>query len=157
MYCGKKVWKCKVTFLDISQKWVIKHWMFWPQKHATHYDEQSEWSHDRVLINSKFHFLLENKMLPHFFQMIDKYSTLSSQKDSTCYYKWFRIATLHVYTTYTKLHHYNIITLWKIVKIQNFTIQVHTFQPSKIRSSYLQRTAETYSFSCVISHMASCY
>ena len=88
--------------------------------------------------------------------MIGKYSTISSQKDSTCYYKWFRIATLHVYTPYINLHHYNIIALWKIIKIQNCTIQVHTFQPSKIRSSYLQRTAETYSVSWGISHMASC-
>ena len=34
---------------------------------------------------------------------------------------------------------------------------MHTFQPSKIRSSYLQRTAEMYSFSCAISHVTSCY
>ena len=45
----------------------------------------------------------------------------------------------------------------KIIKIQNCTVQVHTFQPSKIRSSYLQRPAETYSFSCAISHVASCF
>ena len=32
---------------------------------------------------------------------------------------------------------------------------MHTFQPSKIRSSYIQRTAETYSFSCAIGHVAS--
>ena len=110
---------------------------------------------DKTLINSKSHFLLENEILPHFLQMIGKYSTLSSKKDSTCYYKSFRIATLHVYATYIKLHHYNFITLWKIMKIKNYTIQVHTFQPSKIRSSYLQRTAETYSFSCAMSHVAS--
>ena len=42
------------------------------------------------------------------------------------------------------------------IKIQNCTIQAHTFQPSKIRSSYLQRTAEMY-FSCDISHVASCF
>ena len=73
------------------------------------------------------------------------------------YYKWFRIATINVYTTCIKLHHYHIISLWKIIKVQNCTIQVHTFQPSKMRSSYLQRTAETYSFSCAISHMAYCF
>ena len=32
---------------------------------------------------------------------------------------------------------------------------MQTFQPSKIRSSYLQRIAEMYSFCCAISHMAS--
>ena len=42
---------------------------------------------------------------------------------------------LNVYTTYIKLHHYNIITLWNIIKIQNCTIQVHTFQPSEIKPS----------------------
>ena len=34
-----------------------------------------------------------------------------------------------------------------MLKIQNCTIQAHTFQPSKTRSSYPQRTAEMYSFS----------
>ena len=33
---------------------------------------------------------------------------------------------------------------------------MHTLQPSKIKSSYLQRIAETYSFSCAINHVASC-
>ena len=43
------------------------------------------------------------------------------------------------------------------VTIQNCIIQVHTFQPSKVRSSYLQRTTEMYYFSFVISHMAPCF
>ena len=57
---------------------------------------------------------------------------------------------------YIMLHHYNVKTLWKIIKIHNCTIQAHTFQPSKIRSSYLQKTAKPYSFSCATSDIASC-
>ena len=39
------------------------------------------------------------------------------------------------------LQHYNIV---KKIRIQRCTIQVHTFQPSKIRSSYLQRIADIF-------------
>ena len=36
--------------------------------------------HDRVLINSKFHFLPENKILPHFLQMAVNIPVLSHRK-----------------------------------------------------------------------------
>ena len=71
----------------MSQKQQVKHSTFQSQKHFTHHDEYLELSHDRVSINSKFHFLPENEILPHFLQMASKLSTFFSHKDSTCYDK----------------------------------------------------------------------
>ena len=51
---------------------------FLVQKHSTHHDEQLEWSHDRVSINSQFHFLPEDEILSHFLQMAVKHPTFFS-------------------------------------------------------------------------------
>ena len=58
----------------------MKHSTFWSHKHFTHHNEQLEWSHDRVLINSKFNFLPENVLFfcTNFNVMYDIFNILTS-------------------------------------------------------------------------------
>ena len=62
----------KSNILEYFSKMAGKILTFWSWKCSTHHGEYLEWSHNRVLINSKFHFLPENEILQHFLEISSK-------------------------------------------------------------------------------------
>ena len=87
--------------------------------------------------------------------MAAEHTILISQKDSTCYNKWLRVAKWQGLSQFTcvlwqkKLWKYNILGYFSKTGDRTFNfLTTETLNTSwwVIRSSHLQRTAETYSF-----------